>query len=71
MSTNPKTVEGVYRDGKVELLETPSNIAEGRVLVTFLPDGAVNLSNRKIDEAQASSWCTRLGASQQTGNCRR
>jgi hypothetical protein len=44
MSTNPKTVEGIYRDGKVELLETPSNVDESRVLVTFLPEGAVNLS---------------------------
>jgi hypothetical protein len=26
MSTEPKTVEGIYRDGKVELLETPSDV---------------------------------------------
>jgi hypothetical protein len=62
MSTNPKTVEGIYRDGKVELLETPSNIEEARVIVTFLPDGAVNLSERGIDESQAASLRTRLGA---------
>lgn len=62
MSTNPKTVEGVYRDGKVELLETPLNVDEARVLVTFLPEGAVNLPEHGIDEAQAASLRARLGA---------
>jgi hypothetical protein len=60
MLTNPKTVEGIYRDGKVELLETPSNIDEARVLVTFLPEGAVNLSEHGIDESQAASLRARL-----------
>ena len=32
-----QTVEGVFRNGKVELLETPPNIPESRVIVTFLP----------------------------------
>ena len=38
------TVEGIYKDGKVELIEAPGGIAEGRrVLVTFLPsDGAAS-----------------------------
>jgi len=32
------TVEGIYRDGKVELTERPSHVDEAaRVLVTFLP----------------------------------
>jgi len=62
MSTDPKTVEGIYRDGKVELLETPADVDEARVIVTFLPDGAVNLSKRDIDEAQADSLRTRLRA---------
>jgi hypothetical protein len=35
MSINPKTVEGIYRNGKVELLETPVNVEESRVIVTF------------------------------------
>ena len=60
MSTNPKTVEGIYRDGKVELLETPSNVDEARVLVTFLLEGAVNLSEHGIDEGQAASLRARL-----------
>jgi hypothetical protein len=60
MATNPKTVEGIYRDGKVELSETPSDIDEARVIVTFLPEGAINLCERGLDEAQAASLRTRL-----------
>jgi hypothetical protein len=33
-----QSVEGVFRNGKVELLEEPANIDEARVIVTFLPD---------------------------------
>lgn len=31
-----KTVEGIYKNGKVELSETPQGIIESRVFVTFL-----------------------------------
>jgi hypothetical protein len=32
------TVEGIYKDGKVELAERPDHVCEAaRVLVTFLP----------------------------------
>jgi len=60
MSTNPKTAEGIYRNGKIELLETPDEVDETRVLVTFLPEGAIDLAGRGIDEAQASSLRARL-----------
>ncbi len=60
MSTEPKTVDGVFRNGKVELAETPLDIDEARVIVTFLPQGAVNLSERGINEAQADSLRKRL-----------
>lgn len=61
MSSNPKTVEGIYRDGKVELLETPNGLDETRVIVTFLAEGAVNLSERGIDETQAANLRAGLG----------
>jgi hypothetical protein len=35
-----QSVEGVFRNGKVELVEEPMNIREARVIVTFLP-GAI------------------------------
>ena len=31
------TLEGTYKDGKVELQETPREVSEVQVLVTFLP----------------------------------
>lgn len=62
MSTNPKTFEGIYRDGKVELLETPTDVDEARVIVTFLEDGSISLIDHGIDEAQAANLRARLGA---------
>jgi hypothetical protein len=32
-----QAVEGIYRDGTIELLEMPKDVYESRVLVTFLP----------------------------------
>ncbi|HEV2883627.1 MAG TPA: hypothetical protein VGW36_02155 [Pyrinomonadaceae bacterium] len=62
MSANPKTVEGVYRGGKVELFETPSEAEGARVIVTFVPEGAINLSDRGIDEGQAANLRMRLNS---------
>ncbi len=31
------TVEGVYKDGKIELTEIPAGLEQAQVLVTFLP----------------------------------
>ena len=33
-----QTLEGVFRNGKVELLDQPENVMEARVIVTFLPE---------------------------------
>ena len=58
-----KTVEGIYRDGKVELLETPPEVDPSRVIVTFLPrNGVVDLRDRGIDEAQAADLRARFGS---------
>ncbi|HEX8201232.1 MAG TPA: hypothetical protein VF590_12155 [Isosphaeraceae bacterium] len=32
-----QTIEGIYRDGKVELAAQPANVTEARVMVIFLP----------------------------------
>lgn len=49
------SVEGVYRDGKVELYELPEEIGEGRrVIVTFVESPSVALRDRGIDEEQAA-----------------
>jgi hypothetical protein len=58
-----KTIEGIYREGKIELLETPPDVKEARVVVTFLPvEGAINLRARGIDEAEAADLRARWGA---------
>ena len=50
-----KSVEGVYRNGKIELVETPDDVGEARVIVTFLPkDGPIDLRALGISEAQAA-----------------
>ena len=39
-----KTIEGIYRNRKIELLETPNDVCEStRVVVTFLTLGSVDL----------------------------
>jgi hypothetical protein len=56
-----KSVEGVYRNGRVELLETPGDLEEARVIVTFLPGpNLVDLKARGINEAQAADLRARL-----------
>lgn len=57
-----KTVEGIYKKGKIELLENPQEIEEStKVIVTFLkPATAVSLKDRGIDEDQALSLKSRL-----------
>jgi hypothetical protein len=55
------TVEGIYRDGKIELLEMPADLEAARVIVTFLPGAVpVDLRARGIDEAQAADLRARL-----------
>jgi hypothetical protein len=56
-----KSVDGIYKDGKVELLETPDDVAEARVIVTFLPtSGPVDLRARGMTEDQAADLRARL-----------
>lgn len=51
-----RSVEGIYRDGEIQLLEKPQDLKEARVIVTFLPkEGPIDLRARGIDEAQAAN----------------
>ena len=58
-----KSVEGIYRNGKVELVE-PLTEAEGsRVIVTWIhPAEPVNLPERGIDARHAADLRHRLAA---------
>ncbi len=56
-----KTIEGVYRNGKIELMEVPGDVPdEARVIVTFLEPKLIDLRSRGIDEAQAAELRARL-----------
>ena len=55
------SVEGVYRDGKIELAEVPNTIAEDTpVIVTFLTSGYVDLRERGINESLAAELRARF-----------
>ncbi len=55
------TVEGVYRNGCVELIELPRQVAENtRVIVTFLGTGEVDLAAQGIDREQAADLRARF-----------
>ena len=54
-------IQGIYRDGKIQLTEVPPNIRDDTpVIVTFLTSGNVLLAARGIDEAQAADLRARL-----------
>lgn len=56
-----KSVEGVYRNGKVELLEPLAEAEGSRVIVTWIQSaGPVDLRQRGIDETQAADLRRRL-----------
>lgn len=56
-----KSVEGIYRDGKVDLMEPLSGPEGTHVIVTwFQPGGPIDLRDRGIDESQAGDLLRRL-----------
>jgi hypothetical protein len=57
-----RSVEGVYRNGRIELIETPPPDAEGRVIVTFIssPTAVVDFAGRGVTPEQAADLRHRL-----------
>ncbi len=63
-----QTVEGIYRDGKVEVLEAPPEIRESRVIITFLDEnghghaaeGSIKLEDLGISKEEAAEARARL-----------
>jgi hypothetical protein len=56
-----KSVEGIYRNGKVELVEPLAEAEGSRVIVTLVnPTEPVDLRERGIDEPQAADLRRRL-----------
>ena len=55
------SVQGVYRHGKIELIEQPRMMRdETRVVVTFLESGFIDLRTHGIAEKQAAELRARL-----------
>lgn len=58
-----RSIEGLYRDGKVELLEPAPPGAGDRVIVTFVTSSAsIELAERGISTEQAADLRARLAA---------
>lgn len=56
-----RSIEGIYRNGNVELVEPARGVAEEtRLLVTFLESGDIDLRSRNINERQAAELRARL-----------
>jgi spore cortex formation protein SpoVR/YcgB (stage V sporulation) len=55
------TIEGTYKNGQVILTETPTEVVESKVLVTFLETKEINLSERGINSTQAAELRAKLG----------
>ena len=50
-------IEGIYRNGKIELTEVPKDVNdETRVIVTFLKSKHILLHERGIGEKQAADF---------------
>ena len=58
-----KSVEGIYRNGRVELVEPVTEAEGSRVIVTWVhPPETVNLRERGLDEGQTADLRRRLAA---------
>ena len=58
-----KSIEGIYREGKIELIEAPTDVPEDtRVIVTFLESNVIDLQARGIGLEQAADLGGRLAA---------
>jgi hypothetical protein len=55
-----QTIQGIYRNGKIELTEIPQDISESQVFVTFFKPQLVTLAS------QIMSFGMFLGAQQST-----
>jgi hypothetical protein len=50
------SVEGIYRDGRIELKESPTDVPEGtRVIITFVKSSDIDLKSQGIDSEQAEA----------------
>lgn len=54
-------IQGIYRNGTIQLAEIPQNVSDDTVvIVTFLTSRNINLAERGIDAEQAADLRARL-----------
>lgn len=57
------SMEGIYRNGKIEFPQLPTNINdETRVIVTFIESNDIELSDYGIERLQAEALRANLGS---------
>ncbi len=56
------TIEGTYKNGQVILAETPEEVAESRVLVTFLNTRIIDLQELGISKEEAAEMRGKLSS---------
>ena len=56
------TVEGIYKDGKIELLEAVSEVKQAKVLITFLENSDIDLQTLAISQQEASDLREKFAA---------
>ncbi len=54
------TIKGIYKDGRVILNETPIEVGESKVLVTFLQTKEIILKERGVNKIQAAELRAKL-----------
>jgi len=55
-----RTIDGIYRNGKIELAEIPAGVDDETPVVVTFPENTYDLRQRGIDEAQAADLRSRL-----------
>ncbi len=56
------TIEGIYKDGKIELLETVSEMKQSKVLITFIENSDVDLQTLGIGREEAGDLREKFAA---------
>ena len=56
------TVEGIYKDGRIELLENVAEVKQAKVLITFLENSDVDLRSLGINKQEASELREKFAA---------
>jgi hypothetical protein len=57
-----QTIEGIYKNGQIILTETPSDITESKVLITFLETKEIDLRQHGIGKEQAAELRAKFSA---------